>query len=560
MASQTRRAARRVRGGTPCARAARARVAAAGNALLACAAMLDSRTRRSLLTLAAAAALAGAPPPAARAAADQYLPIGDPLYDELRVLDLFADRAPRVAYPHPGIRPLRARELMGGGAADSGLAGAVLVSRARLERALGRDAAEGWTPDAAHRATPRLYRSAPSGELEVSAALEGTLDADRDTVLAASGSGAHARVGATLGAWFAFSDLVVGRFDGARAFADPIVANTDVTALTEDSYLGYASPAGTWSARLGRSRWQWGPGREGTLVLSGSSAPLTGFEMRAHLASVHADLIALNATLDAAAGEQLAAHRIEWSGDGTLRLGVTEAARYHASGWSPLYAVGLIPYVLVQRLEVEDAPDSTGALRNNVLVSGDVSWRPAEGTRLYGELAVDDLHAKTSANPDKLAWQVGWDGAGMIGAQRLTWNGELTRVWRYVYTSFFGRAYEADGRPIGFPTGPDSRRVSVRVAWDPSVDWQVIARAAETDRGEGSLEAPFVPGSPKVSTSTFQGVVEHARAADLGLRFWPAGGVDATLRGGFERIENLGRVAGVTHSTPRASLEVRLVR
>jgi hypothetical protein len=148
----------------------------------------------------------------------------------------------------------------------------------------------------------------------------------------------------------------------------------------------------------------------------------------------------------------------------------------------------------------------------------------------------------------------------MIGTQRLTWNGEYTRVWRYVYTSYFGRTYEAQGMPLGFPTGPDSRRVRVRGTWDPCVAWQLFARAAQTDRGENTLGQPYVPGTPRSSGADFEGVVERSREADLGLRWWPAGGVDVALSGGWFRIENLDHVSGAMRQSPRATLELRLIR
>ena len=268
----------------------------------------------------------------------------------------------------------------------------------------------------------------------------------------------------------------------------------------------------------------------------------------------------INATLDAAAGEQLAAHRLEWQARSDLRFGLTEAARYHASAWSPLYLVGVIPYTLVQRLQVQDEPDSTNALRNNVLFGIDAAWRVAPGTRVYGELAVDDLHAKTADNPDKIAWQFGWDGAGMIGPQRLTWGAEMTRVWRFVYTSYFGRTYEAQGMPIGFPTGPDSRRVRVHLDWDPNADWQLSARAASTDHGEGTLQDAYVPGTPSVSASQFLGIVEHTRESELGLRWWPAGGVDLAATVGYRWIENVAHVSVSDHDSAYGRVEFRLTR
>jgi len=499
----------------------------------------------------------------AEGAPTQRLTVGDPLEHELRVLDLFLDSATagRVRLPHLFTRPLEFAELEGDAAPPAGVTPVAARSLARLERVLGLNARPGFTPDPAHPGTPRLHAGgAPEQRLEISAGIEGAAEADRDTSRVISASGLHVRAGVTVGGWLVFSHLVAGHFDEARSFSDPVIANTDVTTLTEESYIAYSGPRSVWSALYGRSRSHWGPGDEGSLVLSRTAAPVTNLTYRGRLESLALDGIVLNGTLDQAAGEQLAAHRLEWQPVPRLRVGVTEAARYKASSWSPLYVVGVIPYVLVQRLLVQDEPDSADALRNNVMVAADAAWRAADGTRFYGELLVDDLHSKTSQNPDKIAWQLGWDGAGMIGVQRLTWGGEFTRVWRYVYTSYFGRTYEAQGRPLGFPTGPDSRRVRVHVEWDPAIEWQFALRAANTDQGEGTLSDVFVPGSPGVDASQFLGVVQHTREVEGAARWWPASGVDVALTAGWRSVSNLGHASGAGKDTPYGRVEIALTR
>ena len=495
------------------------------------------------------------------AAPSQFVSVGDPIERELRVLDLFPDSAEggRVRLPHFFSRPFELRELEG--ASDPPPAPWPVVARslARIERVLGRDARDGFRPDLAHRATPRLLsRHADDQRFEISAGIEGSGETDRDTSRFLPASGLHLRGGFAVDRWLLFSHLVIGQFDRSRRFADPLIANTDITTLTEEGYVGYSGDS--WGASLGRNRWHWGPGDEGSLILSKTSAPLTGLAFRGRIAALDLDAVALDATLDRARGEQLAAHRLEWRPRGRLRLGLTEAARYHASGWSPLYAAGVIPYILVQRLEAQDQPESSSVLRNNVLLGIDAAFRPADGTRLYGELVIDDLHSRTARIPDKLAWQLGWEGAGMIGPQRLTWGGELTRVWRYVYTSFFGQSFEAQGRPIGFPTGPDSRRLTARVGWDPSVDWQLTARGMVTDRGEGTLDQPFVPGSPREDPSSLSGVVEHTREAEIGARWWPAGGILFELTAGYRWTENRAHVAGAGREGAYQRFELRLTR
>ena len=216
--------------------------------------------------------------------------------------------------------------------------------------------------------------------------------------------------------------------------------------------------------------------------------------------------------------------------------------------------------MLVQRLLVQSEPESSAVSRNNVVMAFDATWRVAEGTRVYGELLIDDLHSSSGKFPNKFAYQAGWEGAGLIAGQRVTWGGEWTRVSRYVYTSYFGRDYAVMGKSIGFPTGPDARRIRLRAGWDPGVDWTVFGIATHHDQGQNNLDEPFIPGSLDVQSSQFEGVVETTRDLELGVRYWPASGVYVSLSGGYRWIDNTAHVLGQTTRTALATLELRLNR
>jgi hypothetical protein len=516
--------------------------------------------------LAAALALVAAGVAPAAASPSLYLPVGDPLEAELRVLDLYAPSpaAGRFALPHLDARPLRLAEIMGAGA-FAGVRGARGIALARLERALQRDATAAFASDAAPRSTPRLLQRAWPGEqrIEISAGLEGenlwSDAASEDRSRLVDGSGLQLRGTLQVDRWTAYSHVFLGQLHGVTAFSDALVANTDLAASTEDSWLAYG--AGTpWDLRLGRSRWHWGPGEEASLLLSKTSAPLSGMMLHLRLEPLRADAFVFNATTQPGPGEQLAAHRLEWQPRDRLRLGLAEAARYHASGWQGLYVSGVVPYGFVQRLLDQDARDSTGSLRNNVLISFDAAVRIADGSRAYGEIVIDDLHARTASVPNKLGWQLGWDGAGDIRGTRVTWNAEYTRLSRYLYTSYFGRAFAAQDRPLGFSAGPDASRFRVRASWDPNADWQLSAIAARTVKGENDLGEPFVPGAPVPPVFDYEGVHETTRTLESALRWWPASGVDLSLRAGREWRASAGHVAGATRDAWRGALAVRLTR
>jgi hypothetical protein len=311
---------------------------------------------------------------------------------------------------------------------------------------------------------------------------------------------------------------------------------------------------------LGRDRWHWGPGEEGSLLISRTSAPMTGLMLHLRFPALGLDATALHTTLEAGSGEQLAAHRLEWRVCEALRIGATETARYRSSGYQAVYLASVIPFSLAQRLLDQDVgADTTGALRNNVMLGLDAAWRVADGTRLYGELLIDDLHAKSAATPNKLGVQFGAEGVGDVHGARLSWGSEYTRLSRYVYTSFYGRSYFAQGRPVGFPTGPDSERLRVRMAWDPGPDWQCSLAAARTTLGEGA-QAAYTPGGPVPDVWSFAGVPERSRSVEAALRWWPAAGVDVSVRAERSWRMNAAHVPGAADAAWQLAAAARLTR
>ena len=87
-----------------------------------------------------------------------YVPLGDPLEAELRILDLYDSRGlkDRIHLPHLGTRPIQAIELQGRGAPPDSPDVVRAISLVRLERALGRDRAQIFSPHPEYRSTPRL--------------------------------------------------------------------------------------------------------------------------------------------------------------------------------------------------------------------------------------------------------------------------------------------------------------------------------------------------------------------------------------------------------------------
>ncbi len=208
-----------------------------------------------------AAGLLAALPVAAHPLAD--LEVGDPLEEELRALELLdpAGRGRAAVLAHLASRPV----LRSGWEPDSGAAPNALaaISWRRLERELERDRALA-PPAPTPGAIPYLaqLRDDQGARFDLSARVEGRIDADRDSTRFEDASGLHLRAGLGFDHWILQTHWVVGQVDSARRFADPLVAGHDVLAQPLQALVGYVAPGDRWGVRFGRGRWHWGPGEE----------------------------------------------------------------------------------------------------------------------------------------------------------------------------------------------------------------------------------------------------------------------------------------------------------
>jgi hypothetical protein len=185
----------------------------------------------------------------------------------------------------------------------------------------------------------------------------------------------------------------------------------------------------------------------------------------------------------------------------------------------------------VQRLQQTDAGSDSAVFdtRNNIELGLDARWRLLPGTTLYGEFLIDDINFEEGGAPTRIAYQFGWLGTGRLFGKRLAWRGELTRVYRYVYTVFYGEDFIHQEEPLGYPTGPDTRTLRANFQYDFSSDWFADISGIQVEKGEGGIHEFYDPDGPPASGSQFAGVVETTRLVRTGLAWTPRDGV--MLRG-----------------------------
>ncbi|HYR53274.1 MAG TPA: capsule assembly Wzi family protein [Candidatus Dormibacteraeota bacterium] len=370
-----------------------------------------------------------------------------------------------------------------------------------------------------------------------------------------------ARMGLELRPGFgAYEELGITRIRGQRGFIDAVAAHTDLEATVLRAEL--TARVGKITGALGYDSFRWGPGRRGTLLLSDAAGPMGFFLLQGSTrGKVGVTASALNAVISMADHRYLAAHRIEVEIAPRWNIGIAEAARYSSDGVDLLYASGLLPYTIVERIRIREASsDSLRPLeRANVMASADVSFRALRALTLYGELLVDDYATESASMPNRIGYQLGFRSDRPWGARAVHFLGEYTRVRNFTYSVYYGEDYIYRNRPLGYSLGPDAENVYLESAFDISRDWQLRWSGDFTNHGEGRLGVPWQPSMGAVSTAGLSGIVEERREVWGDARWMPRDNVDLSVGAGFRRLRNEGNVSGADRESwlARFAAEVR---
>lgn len=331
--------------------------------------------------------------------------------------------------------------------------------------------------------------------------------------------------------------IFAAEIDDARSFADPLVAGTDFILYEEEATL--SARLGAFRLRLGRDQHHWGPGVSGTLLLSDAGAAFNFAEYQLRMGD-HLRLLALTGITSLHQERYVSAHRLTWTPTPDLSISFSEGARYQANAPHLLYAVGIVPYTLVERLDLQDSlsdPDRDRQ-RNNLLWSLDAAWRPQTGWLVYAELLADDIATETSEMPTRGGVQAGVTTAPRWRDWDWTLGAEYTRVSNYTYSVYYQDLclcdWEHQDKPIGYRLGPDVESVLLRCNLDPAPAWGGRAWLRQVRKGEGCIGRPWKPADESecdpasdpdcgpVSAWKLSGTVERTLAVGLELHYRPS--------------------------------------
>jgi len=302
-----------------------------------------------------------------------------------------------------------------------------------------------------------------------------------------------------------------------------------------------------WRIEVGHTWLRWGPGRWGTMALSDGAPAFDVAEARVTLLK-RAQLEWFVATLDPATQSYLAGHRLEVRPSRTVDFSLAELARFDGTASVPLYLLPVVPYSHIEKriLKSSDLPsDSLNRLgKNNVMWAIDGAWRARPGTRLYGELAIDDISFSSEPRPRSLAWQLGFESRRARGPHAWTLQAEYARVYRFTYSSYTHLDFDFAGMPTGFPLGPDVDRYNARLEWRTSPALAFGAEGSRTRKGTSELGDYYLPGSGHVNNLYLTGVLDVDVRGALTADWSPAPGLLAGVTAGYARVTSLDHVFG----------------
>ncbi|MDP6528377.1 MAG: capsule assembly Wzi family protein [Gemmatimonadota bacterium] len=401
-------------------------------------------------------------------------------------------------------------------------------------------------------------REAGGGWLRASVGLSAATTRDEPGKLGVRAeSGGYASVRAALGPdLLVATEIRLHRTGTDREIGDSLVKNHDLFVDAGEAYAAFAPGAAAVTAGFVRTRW--GPGTTGTLLLSDAAPPFAALRVSRRFAGV-VDFRALTGVLAEPDTRYLATHRLSLRLSPSLWVGVAESARYDARHPEFLYVLNLLPYTFVEQISNKDRSQAPDILhRNNVMMSADAVWRVRPGFRLHAEFLVDDLATETATMPHRLAWQAGARWCVPRLPFPADFFAEYTKVFRYTYSTYYGRNYDHSGRPLAYGDGPDVERLLLRWTADPRVDWSVGAEFERRRKGNSAIGDAWDPadGGEPWDGATLTDPIATVTAARVTTAWFPRAHARVAVSAGWARVTNEGHESGRTKDGPEVALAV----
>lgn len=252
-----------------------------------------------------------------------------------------------------------------------------------------------------------------------------------------------------------------------------------------------------FEALLGRQSLFWGPGYDGSLILSRNSPAFDMALVAAEFGPVRAT--AFSAVLDKKwsqrghpprrflADRYLAGHRIDWLVNNRLELGFSEVALYggEARNMELQYMNPLLPYYAIQWNSDQD---------DNVLASADFAFRPIDRLKIYGQFLVDDFQYSRD-EPHALGYMAGLYFSDPFQLSGTDFRAEYTRIDTRTYTHRIAEnQFTHYGWIMGHHLGPDADQLFLELSRMINIDIRLKLMYTYQRQGSRTVEDGYIVG------------------------------------------------------------------
>jgi hypothetical protein len=325
-----------------------------------------------------------------------------------------------------------------------------------------------------------------------------------------------------------------------------------LTALFDRSYVIAA-----WDqvhVLVGRDYVDWGPERDGGLIVPGSRYGIDQIGARVFFNRFRFDMF--YGQLFTEPERYMIGHRLEGR-FGRTEVGLSETVVYGGRGPDMVY---LLPIAWYYANQYDERTND-----DNILWSVDAKTSFLDQLTVYGSLLIDDYQFERNGGyPDKLGADVGfrWVPARPLG---LEISGSYRRVDIYTYSHFDSLSVYVSGGAdlaagdvlLGGLPGPDSDAWRLDAGVYPRANLAVTVGAFGGRVGEGNDLHAFVHGVDDPNPPFPSGVVARTTGVALGVRWELDGDSRVSLAYSHARADNRGNVAGHDQTSDAFRFELR---
>jgi hypothetical protein len=285
-----------------------------------------------------------------------------------------------------------------------------------------------------------------------------------------------------------------------------------------------------FSLQAGRDYMRWGPGYQGSLILTDNPPAFDMFKYSGtidlnnsgeSIAKINfTKFFSLLDTLDEQ-NRYFSGQRLEYKPIPVLTLGLTETAiiSYDSSllFFNPLPFVP--PYYITRW--IADVLEQSSEINTNVGVDMELNFHP--GIKLYGEWMADDfiLTPKTNPCPNRTGFLAGAYFADPLGKGNTDFRIEFTHINNYVYFSTHPwQDYLYQGEYIGHSLGPDADQLYLELTHNLSDRLNLSLSYNQERHGEGQAGIPLPPDPVIANENIFlSGIIEKQQAYQAQLSY-----------------------------------------